>query len=95
MKCFLSDIKEKEIINIKTGQKIGYVDDVEIDTNTSQVLSLIIYGMSRFFGFFGREEDVIIKCEDIQIIGEDTILVTIDETIETSKHSFSIENLLK
>ena len=44
-----------------------------------QVLSLIVYGRLRFFGLLGREEDRVIPWEDIEIIGEDTILVCWEE----------------
>jgi hypothetical protein len=31
MKCTLSDLRYKEVINTKTGQRLGYINDVEID----------------------------------------------------------------
>ena len=42
--------------------------DVEIDTVTARVLSLVIYGRLRFFGLLGREDDIIIKWQDIEVI---------------------------
>lgn len=60
---------------MKTGEKLGFVDDIEISTDNSQVQSLIVYGRPRAFGILGRDDDIIIKCRDIHLIGEDTILV--------------------
>jgi len=94
--CSLSDLRNKEVINIKNGAKLGYVDDVEINTKEATVLALIVFGRPRFFGLFGRDDDIVIKCEDINLIGEDTILVSFEElTTSTKSRSFSVENLLK
>lgn len=96
MICSFSNLKNKEIINLKTGLKLGYVDDIELDTVTGEIISLIIYGRQRALGIMGRDEDIIIKCSDIHLIGEDTILVSFShDTICTKRRSFSVENLLK
>lgn len=94
--CSLGDLRNKEVINIKNGAKLGYVDDVEINTKNASVLALIVYGRARLFGLFGREDDLVIKCDDIELIGEDTILVSFDDlSTHTKARSFSMENLLK
>ena len=96
MICSFSNLKNKEIVNLKTGLKLGYVDDIEIDTMTGEVVSLIVYGRPRAMGIMGRDEDITIKCNDIHLIGEDTILVSFcHDTICTKQRSFSVENLLK
>ncbi|MFA5659506.1 MAG: YlmC/YmxH family sporulation protein [Oscillospiraceae bacterium] len=96
MICSLTDLKNKEVINIKNGAKLGFVDDIEINTDDAAVLALIVFGRPRFFGLFGRDDDIIIKCTDIELIGEDTILVAFDDISEKSKkRSFNFESLLK
>ena len=40
-------------------------------------MSVIIYGRPRFFGLFGKEEDVVIPWDMVQTIGDDTILVRV------------------
>jgi YlmC/YmxH family sporulation protein len=95
MKCTLTDIRNKEVINIRNGNRLGYIDDVEIDTSDGKVLSFIIYGRTRFFGLFGREDDVLIKCEDIQIIGRDTVLVSAEETEVIKTEKFELKSLYK
>ena len=95
MKYTLNDIRNKEVINIRSGSKIGYVDDIEFDAESLTVKSLIIYGRSKFWGFFGREEDVVIKCRDIEIIGTDTILVSTNEIISPKTIDVKVKNLCK
>lgn len=70
-----TEFSSKEIVNVKNGIKIGYADDIVFDTLTAKATALIVYGRGRFFGLFGRDEDMIIEWENIEMIGEDTILV--------------------
>ncbi|MCL2018305.1 MAG: YlmC/YmxH family sporulation protein [Oscillospiraceae bacterium] len=94
MVCCFEDLRCKEIINIKTGCKIGYPDDIEFESCTAKVIKLIVYGRSRFFGLFGREDDIIIPWCDIEIIGEDTILVACDLALRGKKLGF-VKNFIK
>ena len=84
MKCTLNDIRNKEIINIRSGSKLGYADDIEFDTSDMTVRSFVVGGRYRWFGLLGKDEDIIVKCKDIEIIGTDTILISVDEA-ETPK----------
>ena len=95
MKYTLNDIRNKEVINIRSGSKIGYVDDIEFDAESLTVKSLVIYGRGRFWGFFGRDDDVVIKCRDIEIIGTDTILVSTNETISPKTVDVKVKSLCK
>ena len=96
MICSLSELRQKEVIDITEGIKIGFVDDIEIDTETASVIALVVYGRPRFLGLFGRDEDMIIHCDEISVIGRDTILIKPRKPSEvTKKSSFSIESLCK
>ena len=74
MNCRIIDMRHKEVINVKDGTRLGCVCDVEIDTTDARVVSIVIYGRLRCFGLLGREDDIVIKWQDIQVIGDDTIL---------------------
>lgn len=95
MKCTLAELRNKEIINIKNGARMGYVDDVEFDTDDSMIKSFIVYGRSRFFGLFGREDDIILTCDDIEIIGVDTVLISADEAKLAKRRTLQPKSLLK
>ena len=75
MLCRITDLHDKEVINICDGMRLGCVDDVEFDTCTAQLISIVIYGRSKLFGLLGCDEDVVIGWKDIEVIGEQTILV--------------------
>lgn len=75
MNCRIVDMRNKDVINIKDGTRLGYVSDVEVDTADARLVAIVIYGRPKLFGLFGREDDCIIDWCDIEVIGEDTILV--------------------
>lgn len=73
------ELKQKEIINVCTCKSLGCPIDVEFDCKTSRLTALIVPGPGRFYSFFGRESEYIIPWECICQIGEDIILVKIQE----------------
>ncbi len=96
MICSFNELRNKEVINVRTGMKLGYVDDVQLNTDTAAVMAIVVYGRPRGFGIFGHDEDIVIKCMDIELVGEDTILVNLpDSNVYTKSRTFSVENLLK
>lgn len=71
----IEELSCKDVINLRDGSRLGNVCDVQIDICSGCVKALIIFGRPRFFGLFGRDEDLLIPWENIDKIGEDTILV--------------------
>ncbi len=71
----ITDMHDKEVINLCDGNRLGYVDDVEVDTCTAQMVSIVIYGHKKLFGLLGREPDIVIHWKQIEVIGDETILV--------------------
>jgi YlmC/YmxH family sporulation protein len=92
MTCCFEDLRNKEIIHIKTGSKIGYVDDVVFETRTAKICDLVVHGRSRFFGLFGREDDFVIPWCDVDVIGGDTILVSCEFPQLGSIQAGSVKN---
>lgn len=76
--CRIFDMGYKEVINLFDGARLGYVNDVEIDMASGEVLSVIIPGRLKLFGLLGREDDYIVPWGAIEKIGEDIILVRVD-----------------
>ena len=76
MHCRIVELKNKEVICIRDATRLGFVNDVEIDTCTGKIVSIVIYGKPRFFGFMGKDDDIIVDWDCIEVIGDDTILVS-------------------
>ncbi len=75
MICTMADMRNKEVINVRDGVRLGNVCDIELDTASACVRAIIIYGRSKLFGLMGREDDLVIRWEEIQVIGDETVLV--------------------
>lgn len=69
-----SKLKCKEVVNICSGCRLGYVNDVEVDVKCGQIVALIIPGPCKYLGF-GRHEDYVIPWRCVRQIGDDIILV--------------------
>lgn len=77
-----TSIRDREVININDGRKLGIVSDVEIDFAQGKVTSIIIPGTGKILGLFGGENDLVLPWSCIKKVGSDVILVDIPpETI--------------
>ena len=83
----ISELKQKEIINVKDCKRLGFAGDVDFDMKTGCLLALIVPGPGCFCGFLGREKEYIIPYQDICQVGEDIILVDVKEKEVTRKVS--------
>ncbi len=70
-----SELRQKEVININDGKRLGLVCDVEINMETGNLEAIIIPAGGKFLGFFSKESDIIISWNNIRKIGVDVILV--------------------
>ncbi|MDR2357830.1 MAG: YlmC/YmxH family sporulation protein [Oscillospiraceae bacterium] len=77
MQCCIAELRCREVINIHSGLRLGFVCDVVINTSTGQVTAIVVPGPHRYFGFFCREDDYRIPWECIKRIGDDIILIEV------------------
>lgn len=68
----------KEVIDIRTGRRLGELVDVEIDDATGQIVAIVVPGESKFYGLMSGGPDIVIPWTKIRKIGPDCILVEID-----------------
>lgn len=73
--CTISELKEKEVINVYDGARLGNLSDIIFDPETGKIISVILPGNYRLMGFLGKDDDVVIKWEDIKKIGDDVIII--------------------
>ena len=71
----LSDLQNKNIVNVIDGKNIGNIIDVKINETNGEIKSLIIEPNKNVFSLFNKNMDTEIKWENITMIGEDVILV--------------------
>ena len=74
----LSDIEEKDVINVVTGERIGFVSSLRIDTNSGQIIAITVQPSMKFVSFFSKDEaSVVVPWNQILKIGEDVIIVNV------------------
>lgn len=71
----IRELCEKEVVQLEKGVCLGKADDLSFDPVTAQLQSLILLGRPRLFGLLGRDENLTIPWHEIEIIGEDAVLV--------------------
>ena len=69
------DFKRKEVINIKDGKRLGFVQDVTADFKTGTIKEIIVPGNNKLFNFFSTSDELTIPWTAIKNIGDDIILV--------------------
>ena len=82
---YFSELRYKEVIDIHSGYRLGYVFDAEVDQAEGRLLSLITPGRSKLFGLLGREDDYVLPWACIARIGTDIILVDLQESCQRRK----------
>ncbi|HBN85178.1 MAG TPA: YlmC/YmxH family sporulation protein [Clostridiales bacterium] len=73
------DFKQKEVVNVFNGKKLGYPKDIEIDPDTGRVSTVIIPFGRSITNIWVQEKELIIPWNYIIKIGIDVILVDIDD----------------
>ncbi|MBR6407984.1 MAG: YlmC/YmxH family sporulation protein [Clostridia bacterium] len=78
MNVRITDLCEKQVINVCDGGCLGFVNDVEVDTVTAKIIAIVVYGQPKIMGLLGRQDDTVIPWCCIKVIGDDTVLVEMD-----------------
>lgn len=71
------DFKHKEVISIKDGRRLGFVQDVTANLEDGMITSIIVPGSTKLLKMISGNNDIVIPWENITCIGEDIILVDI------------------
>ena len=75
---YLSCLEKKDVINVCSGCRLGFITDLEIDICSGKICTVIVCEKKGVWGIFCEENSYQISWECIKRIGEDTILVDVD-----------------
>lgn len=78
MCCRITDMRQKQVVCIKSGTLLGTVGDVEVNTCDGKIVNIVVFGKARCFGLLGKEEDIILPWNCIEVIGRDAMLVNFE-----------------
>ena len=72
-----ADLREKDVINLCDGVRLGCPTDFELDVSCGRLVSVVVACDDSLFGF-GKRDEIIIPWDKIKCIGEDAILVRLE-----------------
>ena len=72
----LSDLQNKDVVDVNSGQRIGSIIDVEISKDTGNIIKIVIYEKKGFINMLKGDTEVEIRWNQIRKIGTDVILVS-------------------
>ena len=75
MISYFSELRYKEVIDVHTGYRLGYICDAEFDDAQGRFISIVTPGKPKLFGLLGREDDVVLPWDCRVRVGSDIILV--------------------
>ncbi len=81
MEISFSELKNKEVINVFDGKKLGHIIDILFDNSNGQVQGVVVPGDKKLFR---KTEDVFVPLSRIKKIGDDVILVVLQGAKMTS-----------
>lgn len=74
----ICELREKEVVNVCDGERLGNICDVDFEERTGRICSLIIPGPCKVFGIIGRDSEYIIPYECVKRIGADVVLIEVE-----------------
>ena len=74
----ICELREKDVVNVCDGERLGNICDVDFEERTGRICSLIIPGPCKVFGIIGRDSEYIIPYECVKRIGADVVLVEVE-----------------
>ena len=77
-----TDLREKEVINVRDGTRLGLISDIEVNLEKGTVEAIMLPGPGRILGLFGKNLDYVIIWQNIVRIGSDVILVDLNLNTE-------------
>jgi YlmC/YmxH family sporulation protein len=81
----LSSLTSKDVINDADGNKLGKIQDAEIDPLTGRITSVKINNGFKFTSFLNNKSALNVPWNRIIKIGGDVIIVDIDENVPKVK----------
>lgn len=74
MEISFTDLKNKDVINITDGKKLGHIVDIVFDSTNGQVTGIIVPGDKKLFR---KNDDIFVPLARLKKIGNDVIIVSL------------------
>ena len=91
MQSKISELQERQIINIADGKCLGSMKDIELDLEEGRICSIVLPGSTGLWGLLQNKDELLIPWENVVRIGVDVVLVDLPpaETPKTRRWRLS------
>ena len=86
MSTKISDLLERQIVNIADGKCLGNVKDIELNLKRSMIQTLILPGPGGLRGILQNQGELRIPWQNVVRIGIDVVLIDMPELVEEELH---------
>ena len=80
------ELQKKEVINTTDCKCLGNVSDLEFDECDGVIKTIIVPGPAKWLGCIAREFEIFIPWDKIEVIGNDSILISMDGYLPSKQH---------
>lgn len=70
-----TELRKKEVIDIDTAERLGYVCDIDVDLQSGRINSIILPSGGFFAPLFGQKRELVIPWSAVCAVGSEFILV--------------------
>ena len=82
MSAKISDLQERQIVNIADGKCLGNIKDIELNMRLGVIQALVLPGIGGFRGFLQNQGEILIPWQKVVRIGVDVVLIDMPELAE-------------
>ncbi|MCP8970234.1 YlmC/YmxH family sporulation protein [Ectobacillus ponti] len=83
----ISEFQTKDVVNVADGKRLGNIGDIDIDLQTGKIRAVVIAKPGKALGLFGKGEEIVVPWKQIVKIGEDVILVRVQQSYQPAEPS--------
>ena len=87
MSAKISDLQERQIVNIADGKCLGNIKDVELNVLEGCIQALVLPSNGGFLGLLQNQGELLIPWQKVVCIGVDVVLINMPELTENAVRS--------
>ena len=88
MDAKISDLQERQIVNIADGKCLGNLKDIELNLLDGTIQALVLPGIGGFLGRLQNQGELLIPWQRVVRIGVDVVLIDMPELTEENLRSY-------
>lgn len=82
MSAKISDLQERQIVNIADGKCLGNIKDIELNTFDGTIQALVLPSTGGFWSLLQNQGELLIPWQKVVRIGVDVVLIDMPELVE-------------